>query len=134
MKELGEALSSWEAFEEALWQAYGETPRSRNQHDFDVWVSSAKTHRGATKAIQEFGRRFARLPEWEQRLVAADKVLLFVRSIDRAEREAIGIELEDDDRVNGLTKDWSKVERVCQQLDDEQADKTRRKARDDAPS
>ena len=26
VKELGEALNSWEAFEEALWQAYGEPP------------------------------------------------------------------------------------------------------------
>ena len=45
----------------------------------------------------------------EQRLVGADKVLLFVRSIDHAEREVIGIELEEDDGVNGLTEDWSKV-------------------------
>ena len=45
--------------------------------------------------------------------MGADKVLLFVRSIDQAEREVIGIELEDDDVVNGLTKDWWKVEQVC---------------------
>ena len=52
--------------------------------------------------------------------MGANKVLLFVRSIDRAEREAIRIELEDDDEANGLTEDWSKVGRVCQRLDDEQ--------------
>ena len=51
--------------------------------------------------------------------MGADKVLLFVRSIDRAEQEAIGIELEEDDRVNGLMEDWSKDGRVCQRLDDE---------------
>ena len=38
--------------------------------------------------------------------MGADKVLLFVRSIDRAEQEAIGIELEEDDGANGLTEDW----------------------------
>ena len=70
----------------------------------------------------------------EQRLVGADKVLLFVRSIDHAEREVIGIELEEDDGVNGLTEDWSKVGRVCQRMDDEQAGKARRKTRDGAPS
>ena len=60
--------------------------------------------------------------------------MLFVRSIDRVEREAIGIELEEDDGANGLTEDWSKVERVCQRLSDGQADKARQKARDGAPS
>ena len=44
VKELGEAHSSWEAFEEALWRAYGEPLRSRNQRDFDQWVASSKNH------------------------------------------------------------------------------------------
>ena len=61
------------------------------------------------------------LPEREQRLVGVDKVLLFVRSIDQAEREAIGIKLEDEDGANGLTGDWSKVERVCRRLDEERS-------------
>ena len=50
-------------------------------------------------------------------MVGADKVLLFIRSIDQAKREVIGIELEEDDGANGLTEDWSKVGRVCQRLD-----------------
>ena len=75
------------------------------------------------KAFKEFERRFTRLPEWEQRLVGKDKVLLFVRSIDQAEREAIGIELEDDDGANGLIDDWSEVERVCRWLDKERSAK-----------
>ena len=41
-----------------------------------------------------------------------NKVLLFVRSIDLAEREAFGIEFKEDDGANGLTEDWSKVGRV----------------------
>ena len=45
--------------------------------------------------------------------MGADKVLLFVRSIDRTEREVIRIELEEDDRANGLTEDRSKVRKVC---------------------
>ena len=35
VKELGEALISWEAFEEALWQKYGGPPKSQNRRDFD---------------------------------------------------------------------------------------------------
>ena len=53
----------------------------------------------------EFERRFAQLPELEQRLVRVDNVLLFVKSIDLKERMANGIELEVDDRANVLTKD-----------------------------
>ena len=84
---------------------------------FNQWISSAKTHRGAMKAFEEFEQRFTRLLEREQRLVGEDKVRLFVRSINRAEREAIGIGLEDDDGANGLIDDWSEVERVCRWLD-----------------
>ena len=103
MKELGEAHSLWETFERALWRSYDEQPRIQKRRDFDQWVASSKTHHGAPKAFQEFGRHFAWLSEREQRLVGADKVLLLVRSIDRAEREAIGIQLEEDDGANGLT-------------------------------
>ena len=66
--------------------------------------------------------------------MGADKVLLFVLSIDRAEQEAIGIELEHDNAANGFTVDWSKVERVCQRLDDKRADKAKWKACDGTPS
>mgnify|MGYP006973844452 FL=1 len=82
VKELGEAHSSWEAFEEALWWAYREPARSRNRCDFDQWVALAKTHRGATKAFLEFGRCFSWLIEREQRLVGVDKVLLLIRLIN----------------------------------------------------
>ena len=44
VKELGEAHSSWETFEEALWRAYGKPLRSRTRRDFDKWVALAKTH------------------------------------------------------------------------------------------
>ena len=44
VKELRKAHSSWEAFEEALWQAYGEPLRSQNQCDLDQWVMSTKTN------------------------------------------------------------------------------------------
>ena len=46
-------------------------------------------------------------------------VLLFIRSIDKVEREAIRIELEDYDGLNGLAEDWSEIERVCRKLDKE---------------
>ena len=48
-------------------------------------------------------------------MVGVDKVLLFVRSIDWAEREAIGIELEEDDGANGLTEDWSELQTLEKQ-------------------
>ena len=56
-------------------------------------------------------------------------MMLFVVSIDRAEREAIGIELEDDDVANGLTEDWSEVERVCQRVGVEQSARAEGNAR-----
>jgi hypothetical protein len=66
--------------------------------------------------------------------VGADKVLLFVRLIERADREAIGIELEENDGANGLTEGWLEVGRVCQRMDDKRACRARRKTRDSAPS
>ena len=45
VKELRERHSSWEAFERALWRAYGELLRSRNRRDFNQRVASSKTHR-----------------------------------------------------------------------------------------
>jgi hypothetical protein len=54
---------------------------------------------------------------------------------DRADREAIGVELgEDDDGADGLTGDWSEAGRVCRRMDDERACRSRRKTRDGAPS
>ena len=49
--------------------------------------------------------------------MGANKVLMFVKSVDRKERKAIGIHLEDDDGANGLTENWAEVERVCQRHD-----------------
>ena len=135
VKELGETHSSWETFEEALWRAYEEPPRSRNWRDFDQWVASAKTHRGANKAFLEFRRRFVRVLKREQRLVGMDKFLLFVRSIDHAKQEVIGIELEEEDGANGLTEDWLKVKRVWRRLYRERSAKGKGKMmRDGAPS
>ena len=54
LKELREAHNSWEAFEEAPLEAYGYIPKGQDQHEFDQWVSSVKTHRGATNAFLEF--------------------------------------------------------------------------------
>ena len=67
-------------------------------------------------AFVEFECRFAQLSELDQRLVGEDKVLMFVKSINRNERKAIGIQLEDDD--GGLTEDWKKVERICRLHDE----------------
>jgi hypothetical protein len=66
--------------------------------------------------------------------VGADKVLLFIRSIDRVEWKAIGNKLIEGDRANGLTEDWLRAERVCRRTDGERACRAKRKTRDDAPS
>jgi hypothetical protein len=104
-KELADALSSWEAFGEALWRAYGDPPRSN--HGVPGVRAALRSDLGAG-----------------QRLVGAD----------RADREAIGIELEDDDGADGLTEDWSEAGRVCRRMDDERACRSGRKTRDGAPS
>ena len=83
-------------------------------YKFNQLVSSMKTHQSAMYAFVEFECHFAKLSKRDQRLVGVDKVLMFVKSIDLKERKAIGIQLEDNDGANGLTEDWTKVERVCQ--------------------
>ena len=104
--------------EEYLFEAYRyEKPKRQGRHEFYQWVASMKTHQSAMDAFLEFECRFAQLTGLDQRLVGVDKVLLFVKSIDRRERNAIGILLEDDDGANGLTENWAEVERVCRRHD-----------------
>ena len=91
-------------------------PKRCSLYEFNQWVSSMKTHHSAMHAFVEFECRFAQLSELDQRLVGEDKVLMFVKSINRNERKAIGIQLEDDD--GGLTEDWKKVERICRLHDE----------------
>ena len=103
IKELQEAHDSWTTFERTLLEAYGyERSKGQDRHDFDQWVASAKNHQGATQAFLDFEHRFSQLSEREQRLVGVDKVLMFVKSVDRRETMAIGLKLEDDDGANGL--------------------------------
>ena len=47
------------------------------------------------KAFQEFERRFAQPSKWNRRLVGADKVLLFLKSVHREEKMDILLESED---------------------------------------
>ena len=51
--------------------------------------------------------------------MGVNKVLLFVNLIDGRVQMAIGLKLEDDNGVNGVTEDWLEVERVCWRLDKE---------------
>ena len=118
IKEIQKTHDSWVSFKEALRESYGyKGPKGRGLYEFHKWVSSRKTHRSAMHAFVEFEYCFAQLSDRDRRLVGLNKVLLFVKSIDRNERMAIGIQLEDDDGANGLIEDWGKVERVCQQHD-----------------
>ena len=60
-----------------------------------------------------FECQFAQLSERDQGLVGVNKVLIIIKMIDRKERKAIGVQLEDDDDgANGLTENWAKVKRV----------------------
>ena len=76
-------------------------------------------------AFREFEHRFAQLSDRDQRLVEADKVLLFLKSVNEKGRMAILPELEDDEGKYGLTEDWNEVERVCRQHDERRSSKTR---------
>ena len=118
IKEIQKTHDSWVSFKEALRESYGyEEQKGRGLYEFHEWVSSRKTHQSAMHAFVEFEYRFAQLSDRDRRLVGVNKVLMFVKSIDRNERKTIGIQLEDDNGENGLTEDWAKVERVCRQHD-----------------
>ena len=94
-----------------------EKPKGRGRHEFYQWVSSMKTHHSAMHAFIEFECLFAQLMKLDRRLMGVDNVFLFVNSIDRKERKAIGIHLEDDDGGNGVIENWAEVERVCRRHD-----------------
>mgnify|MGYP006970544030 CR=1 FL=1 len=118
VKDLREVHDSWVSFEEALLEEYTyEKLKGQGLCEFNQWVSSVKTHESAMHVFLEFERRFARLSKRDRTLVGVDKVLLFVKSIDRKEREATAVQLKDDDGVHGLNEDWVEVERVCQLYD-----------------
>ena len=57
--------------------------------------------------------------------MGADKVLLFLKSVNEKGRMAIIPELEDDEGAYGLTEDWNEVEWVCQQHDERRSATTR---------
>ena len=74
---------------------------------------------------RKFEHPFAHLSERDRRSVGADKVLLFLRSVNKKGRMTILFELEDDNRVNGLTEDWTEVKRVCPQHEEKRSAGTR---------
>ena len=84
-----------------------------DQCEFGLWVASVKPPRSAMDAFQEFDLRFSQLSDRDQESVGADKVLLFLKSINEKGRIAILPELEDDEGAYGLIEDWNEVERVC---------------------
>ena len=95
---------TWGSFEEALREPDDyERSKGRGQCEFEQSVALVKIYQSATQAFLEFKHHFAQLSEREQLLVGVDKVLMFVRSIDRKERMAIRIKLEDNNGANDLT-------------------------------
>ena len=104
--EIRQQNPTWGSFEEALREAYDyERPKGRGRGEFEQWVASAKIHQSATQAFLEFECRFGKLSGQEQQLVGVNKLQMFVLLIDRKERMAIGMKLEDGDGANGLTED-----------------------------
>ena len=79
-----------------LYERHMVTKSQRNK------VYTTKTHPSALHAFVEFECRFAQLLELDEWFLGACKVLMFVKSINQTERKAIGVQLEDDDGVNGL--------------------------------
>jgi hypothetical protein len=103
VKELRNAHGSWESFEGALLEACGYVKlQGRGRREFGRWVASARRHRNVMDAFREFECRFSQLSEWERRLVGADKVLLFLKTIHHEERADVLLELLDDDGVHGV--------------------------------
>ena len=75
---------TWGSFEEALREAYDyERPKGWGRGEFEQWVASAKIHQRERQSFLEFERHFVQFLEHEQRFVGVDKVLIFVRSINR---------------------------------------------------
>ena len=96
-----------------------------SQRDFALWVTSEKAPRSAMKAFREFEDRFAQLSDRDQESVGADKVLLFLRSLNDGGRMAILPDLEDDKGAYGLTEDWYEVEAACYYHDEMRLSATR---------
>jgi hypothetical protein len=89
-----------------------------DRREFGLWVSSLKAPRSATEAFREFDHPFSQLSDRDQQLVGANKVLLFLKSVNKKGRMAILPDLEDDEGAYGLTEEWNEVEWVCQQHDE----------------
>ena len=95
------------------------------RREFDLWVSSAKAPRSAMEALREFDLRFSQLSARDRESVGADKVALFLKSVNERGRVAIFPYLEDDEGAYGLTEDWNVVEWACIQCDARRSATTR---------
>mgnify|MGYP000022839779 CR=1 FL=1 len=84
-----------------------------DRRELCLWVESVKAPWSAMKEFREFEHHFSQLSNRDRRSVGADKVLLFLKSVNEKGRMAILSELKDDEGANGLTEDWNEVERVC---------------------
>ena len=96
-----------------------------DRREFDLWVSSVKAPRSKMEAFWEFDYRFSQLTDRDQELVGADKVPLFLKSVNEKGRMAIFPDLENNEGAYGLTEDWNEVEWACQQYDERQLAITR---------
>ena len=67
------------------------------RREFDLWVSSAKAPQIAMEALREFDLQFSQLSVRDQESVGADKVPLFLKSVNERGRVAIYPYLEDDE-------------------------------------
>ena len=67
------------------------------------WVESPNKGRNALVLLREFEERFARLSALDRTVMDISRVLLFVKSVDKRDREQVGFLLETED---GLTADW----------------------------
>ena len=68
-----------------------------DRREFGLWVASVKAPRSAMEAFREFDHRFSQLSDRDQESVGADKVLLFLKSVNEKGRMAILPDLEDDE-------------------------------------
>ena len=77
---------------------------STSRHKFDKWVTSKNSCKNAIASFHELEHQLAPFSNQDRILLGLNKVLTFLKSINRDERMMLGILLEYVDGTNGLTE------------------------------
>ena len=101
---------TWAAFEGALKTTYAiEDSSKATRRGFEDWVDIPEKGLKVLEIFAEFDKRFGRLSARDQTILAPDKVVMFLRSVDIRDRPGLGMLLEDATTESGLTNTWDVV-------------------------